>query len=902
MRKILGIALALIVLLTLIGVGYAAGVEKPDHNYIVIIDNSRSTTGRHSLGGATDPSGLRFDAAKLVYENVIYTASAGNRGKIGVIVFCGPENCVSYGPMDIGSEPEALNDAIGSNLNEKAKQAHRDNYTDIRTAMETARGMLDEFTGKTSVILLTDGVNDLTNTSDPFSQPENIEANDQTEAIIRDIRQKGSDVYIIALTARDTVRNTDAFMAFINRMAAAGGGVPGTDGAYSNVLLATQVDLNSKLLQMLIKAESTTDTVIQNFDLLTPIEWRFTVPYKGISDATVNITFMPQDKARLERVELIAPDGTVLVAYDRDGSHPGNGISVTEDRSYIILGIPAPQPGDWRVNITSLKQAELPINTVVRFNHNLRLRVDLPESLYSGDTSEVSMRFQQYDGSAYVDLTDSDIYALTDATLTVLDPADGSQPEEISMTPAKDCFVAQLTPETPGLWFGEVKAQNDYLVLSVNDLAFEALPAPTEAPEPTPDTGVDITVVDDTMIVRDGNGDSDFFWEFKANPESDQLNVSWDGNGADDAEAVVQAQNADAPAISGIHSGDDIDLSALDPDIGYTILLTAFSASDEGGTPPPIHALDLQLVPDVDEIGAAALAVMGAMAKISPTTLSQEQLEKAVQAIKALEEDLDELVEDVKDMDLEDLEGSADGGDGAVDISSDAGQSIASNDTSEDSSQPDGQTVRATADTDPTVLPTHRLGAQEAAPTESPTAAPSEVPTSPVSGILGAIRNNWMLAAGGVALLVLLIVIVSIIADKSRPRVSGNVKIICEKINLEMLLRFEGKGRIHVGAPLTKHPDVAKLKNGKIYDVLSGIYVGMATADDRGMVEGSEMQHMANDSLISFTCTDPRSGEAHTIYIGTHDIGDSTLDVYDAGRVYTVVFSGNLTFEETLYR
>ena len=82
--------------------------DSPVHNTILIIDNSRSTTGRHSLGDATDPKGLRFDAAKLVYQNVISSAATGSRGKLGVIVFCGPKNCVTYGPLDI--DDEALDD------------------------------------------------------------------------------------------------------------------------------------------------------------------------------------------------------------------------------------------------------------------------------------------------------------------------------------------------------------------------------------------------------------------------------------------------------------------------------------------------------------------------------------------------------------------------------------------------------------------------------------------------------------------------------------------------------------------------------------------------------------------------------------------------------------------------
>lgn len=902
MRRIICFALALIALLSLAYTGFGEAADHPNHNFIIIIDNSRSTTGRHSLGGATDPSGLRFDAAKLVYENVIYTASTGNRGKMGVIVFCGPENCVSYGPMDIDADPDALQNAIGANLNEKANQGRRDNYTDIRTALQTARDMMDGFTGQTSVILLTDGVNDLTNTADPFNQPENIEANDQSVATISDMRRMGTDVYIIALTAQDAIRNTDAFMAFIDRLAAAGGGKPGADGIYSNVLLATQDDLNSKLLQMLIKAESSTEANIQNFALRTPIEWPFSVPYSGISDATVNITFMPQDKPRIERIELVAPDGTAYTLYDGDGVHAEGGISVTEDRSYFILGIPAPQPGDWRVIISSLRQAELPINTVVRFNANLRLRVALPERFTCGEAAEISVCFQQYHGAEYVDLTDSAIYDLSQATLTVLDPAEDSQPVDISMTSAEGRFTARLTPETAGLWFGAVKVQNDYLMKEVNDLAFEVQPAPTAAPAAQSDDR--ITVVDDTMIVKTENGDSDFFWQVEADPESNRLTVSWEGNGADGAEAAIQAAGADAPAITGIHSGDEIDLSALDPDVNYTILLTAFSSAEgaDGDTPPPIQALDLKLAPDLDDVGDAVLSVIDAAVKIAPTSLSQEQLKDALEAMQQAQKDVDGLVDGVtgeggaSGQSTETAQGgkTGQGGTGGASGASEAGRVDA---------EPANNAApfdKIGAGGKGNVVSSGGAGPEIAAPdqqTDAPTAAPQ---SSPIKGILDAIGNNWMLLGGGVVALMLLGAVAFIIVDRSGEHVSGNLKLQCDPIRLEMLLKFEGRGSLRSGSPITRHPDVAKLKGGKIYDVLSNLTVSMGEADAHGMVEGSEIQHMANEKLLRVTYTDPRSGEAQIIHVGAHDIGDSTLDIYDAGRIYAVTFSGNLSFDETM--
>ena len=176
-----------------------AAQDAPQHNYILVIDNSRSTTGRHSLGGATDPTGMRFDAAKLVYRNVLSYAEQGGDGKLGVIVFCGPKNCVRYGPLNI--HDETLDEVIGSKLNAEANENYRDDYTDIETALTAARDMMADFSGSTSVILLTDGVNDLSNLSNPFGRRENIEANERSVEIVNAMREEDVDFYVVALTS-----------------------------------------------------------------------------------------------------------------------------------------------------------------------------------------------------------------------------------------------------------------------------------------------------------------------------------------------------------------------------------------------------------------------------------------------------------------------------------------------------------------------------------------------------------------------------------------------------------------------------------------------------------------------------------------------------------------------------
>ena len=490
-RHVNRLALLLALLLALAIGGGALAEEAPAaevaaHNYILLIDNSRSTTGRHSLGGATDPKGLRFDAAKLVYQNVVTSAATGAKGQLGVIVFCGTKNCVVYGPLDISDT--ALYTQIGSKLNEAANAARRDDFTDIRTALQKAKEMQAGFDGATSVLLLTDGVNDLTNKANPFSRPENIAANEESIRLVGELRDAGADVHIVALTDTEDVDKSAPFMTFINRLAGAGGGEASPEtGDFSNVLMATQADLNSKLVQTLIRAESESDA-IQTIVEYTPVNEPFTVPYGGITEATVNITFMPEDKEHLERVALITPGGEEHTLWDAAGVHEADGITATEDRSYIMLNIPAPEVGDWTVVVTGKKQgradARALINAVVRFNHSLRLNVEMDDVIVVDTSARINAWLQEYDGEGFIDLTDSEIYAQSQAQMTVTTP--GGKKKTIDMKREGDRYTVAFRAKTPGEWTAQIRVKNPWVAETVDDIHFRVIEAPTPTPTPTP--------------------------------------------------------------------------------------------------------------------------------------------------------------------------------------------------------------------------------------------------------------------------------------------------------------------------------------------------------------------------------------------------------------------------------
>ena len=186
---------------------------------------------------------------------------------------------------------------------------------------------------------------------------------------------------------------------------------------------------------------------------------------------------------------------------------------------------------------------------------------------------------------------------------------------------------------------------------------------------------------------------------------------------------------------------------------------------------------------------------------------------------------------------------------------------------------------------------------------EAPTAADGGI-TGVLDTVLETVRQHWMIAAGGAAALVVLLAAVVLMrghsGGKSGPKVKGHFRVVCDALNLEKVLQFEGSTRISAGSPLTKHPDIAKMKGSKPYDVLSHIQVGVAKANARGEVPGCDTPQLPNADVITLTYTNPKTGVRQVACVGSMDAAPSVFQVYDAGRTFEVEFNGNLSMDELL--
>jgi len=341
------------------------------------------------------------------------------------------------------------------------------------------------------------------------------------------------------------------------------------------------------------------------------------------------------------------------------------------------------------------------------------------------------------------------------------------------------------------------------------------------------------------------------------------MTVSWEDVGGEAITAELRTAASGIPVIQGIHSGDAIDLSELGAEQQYTLIATGFSSPGaEESLPPVLGQLEIEIVPDVDELGGAMLAVIGSVAQLAPMAMaSEEAIEDAMQFVKMMDENVEELAR----------------------AAAEAGISV-------------GNTAFGT---DP---PPAGPGSSPAGPSsEGAGASPGEAAEAQPGGFLkqvGDLAGNWILLLIAVAVLAALVTLVLIVRGRAGERVTGRLKIVCEPILLDMLLQFEGRGRIKVDSPLTKHPDVARLKGGKIYDVLSHIQVSMSTANGFGMIPGSDARYLANENLITLSCSDPRTGERQTAYAGRLDFKGAVLHVSDTGRIYDVYFTSNMDLKD----
>ena len=767
-------------------------------NYIIIIDNSLSTSRRTiATGEPTDPTGLRFSAASALYDKMDLQNT-----NVGLIVFGEPDKCKVYGP--VARNAEDADEQIRSHMNEQDNLPGA-KLTDINGALDTAHEMAKGFAeGDTNIVLITDGVNDLTNTSTALTDEDNLKANDATVETARAIAADGNKTYIVALTAEGASSFRDTFMAFINRVAEAAGGQDNGQGGFDNVFEATDSGLNDAINRILNRTTDVSDNSEEATLANRQAERLFTIPYSGITEASVEINFNADNRNDLDRISLFDPSGEQHLLWARgEGGKSSGAFAVSEANNYVNLTIYEPQKGDWRVLVEGADGVK--ITTYVHMSHNVRLSVQ-PEDAAIIANHDVSFRvwFQKFENGAYVDIADPALYADSTARMT-FQPADGSiSPYTVQLETQSDRYIYRGSFNRPGEWVASVSVSNAYLEKSIDQIHFNVDVDVTPTPMP-------VGVVDEIVVgispeaqAPENVHDLRFF-----DKNASEVTVSWNARGdvESTSASLYRGDSASPELVENVRSSLTFTADQLGADPWRLVI----SAMPKNGTADDAVTLEqrFQRYPDPSTLTGLSLTVNG-----EPGDGGEYAVDEGKARLSwSVEGDVDSYQLTVTDP----------SGNALLD------ETYASDTTSAACTLKDAGTHTA-------VL--------KAVPLYGEPEDAQQVELKMAPHFMTAVEKliaNLPLILGGVAALAALIAVALVLREKKRPRMTGKLRVVYNG-RFETIV-FDPKmkaTKMYRDTQLSTHPVIAGWKSTEpqLYAVLADLYMTMTKTDPDGMIPG----------------------------------------------------------------
>lgn len=557
-------------------------------NYILVVDNSGSTIyGLTSTGGvATDKDGLRFSACRL-FSDVLPMS----HNRMGIILFSGDTTqgseatCTVLGPAELSDLPSM--NAIKGNLSDKKIIGKRGNLTDIDFALNKALSMAKSFpNGDTRIVLITDGLNDLTNTSDALTNPVNLEANERTLSTISRIVDSGMKFYVVALTAGGDSPFRQQFMSFISDMGRVGGGEE-DNGRLNNVFEAKASDLNQAILEISGAPASSPEVV--------PVTIDFDIPDIGIQEAGVTVSFATGDKSRLRNLSLVDPSDNTgnIPIWSKNGmpALDSSRFSVQEDINYINVRILKPTPGNWQLTVTG-EQTDIYITT--KLDQNTQIRLQGPVDAHVGEPVDFKLYYQTFEGGSYRDTKRQTLYDISTAQLTLTSPV--GEVQQLPLAALDLCFSGSAVFDQAGEWHISAQAENSYHTRRIADIAF----AVTEAPRIDPVTGVTLRIAPNNGVGSRG--------EIEIDNTTSEVQIAWSYQG--EALSAVCDVIEDGMLRSDFREETanslTIPVSELKQDVVYNVTLSIEAANGE--SVPPAQA-SFRILPPTDPVVIDSFAI-----------------------------------------------------------------------------------------------------------------------------------------------------------------------------------------------------------------------------------------------------------------------------------------------------
>jgi Ca-activated chloride channel homolog len=363
---------------------------------VLVVDVSKSML-------TSDPNKISNEAMKMFID-----MSSLKGDKIGVIAYAG-EVVAKKDLVKLQSEKDK-NDLKGF-IDSLAPFAN----TDISVGIQEAVMSLDVSHEKDFlplIVLIADGNNDVEEKKGKTLQ----QAADGLNAAVADAKAKGYPIYVIGLNADGTL-NKDVLQ---NIARTTNGKFFETSSADDLPGILSEIFANHLKLKVVPVEEHIGKGDFQDITL--------TIPNTNIVEANLSLV-----SSQPVEVKLIDPSGS-------EQTLPSDKILFTKSKSYSMVKMINPVPGDWTLKVKGVPEEKIDINFV--FNNDLQLTLTpLANKNYkAGDTVKVEAFFED-NGSQ---IANKDLYQTMKSTLFVKNLSTG-QTEEILLTAEEQGFTGIFT-------------------------------------------------------------------------------------------------------------------------------------------------------------------------------------------------------------------------------------------------------------------------------------------------------------------------------------------------------------------------------------------------------------------------------------------------------------------------
>ncbi|MEH7112648.1 vWA domain-containing protein [Neobacillus niacini] len=401
---------------------------------VLVVDVSKSML-------TSDPNKISNEAMKMFID-----MSSLKGDKIGSIAYAGDvvakKDLVKLQIEKDKTDLKAFIDSLGQFSN-----------TDISVGLKDAIDTLDASHEKDYlplIVLLADGNNDVDEKQGKTLQ----QATDGLNTAVAEAKTKGYPVYVIGLNADGTLNKE----VLKNIATTTNGKFFETSSADDLPGILSEIFANHLKLKVV-----PVDEVVGKGDFQ---DVTITIPNTNVLEANLSLV-----SSQPVEIKLFDPSGT-------EQTLPSDKLTFTKSKSYSMVKMLSPVPGDWTLKVKGMPADKIDINLV--FNYDLQLSLATLDSkkYKAGDTIKVEAFFE--DNGQQV--TNIDLYNTMKATLLLTDLETG-QTEEIPLAANQQGYTGEFILGISDTYEMLVKAEGNsfFRETPVQQISVEKTAASSEA-------------------------------------------------------------------------------------------------------------------------------------------------------------------------------------------------------------------------------------------------------------------------------------------------------------------------------------------------------------------------------------------------------------------------------------